>query len=272
MPQRTALRDALRIKPGSKVRLATIDPSATHGFDKATAAPALERELQRLAALQDKLWAEARRSVLVVLQGIDAAGKDGTINKVMEAFNPQGCVVSSFKVPTPEELGHDFLWRIHRRTPRDGEIGIFNRSHYEDVLVVRVHKLAPKSVWSARYDRINAFEETLAGEGTTVVKFFLTIDRDEQRARFLARYNDPTRRWKFALGDLEERKRWDDYQAAFDEALSRTSTTVAPWYVIPANRKWFRNIAVASILADTIADLRPAYPRPQELPPDLVIE
>jgi PPK2 family polyphosphate:nucleotide phosphotransferase len=272
MPKAISLSDALRVKPGAKVRLAAIDPAATHGFDKASAEPVLERQMERLGALQDKLWAEARRSVLVVLQGIDAAGKDGTINKVMEAFNPQGCVVSSFKVPTPEELGHDFLWRIHRRTPRTGEIGIFNRSHYEDVLVVRVHKLVPRSVWSARYDQINDFERTLAAAGTTIVKFFLTIDRDEQRARFQARYDDPTRRWKFSLGDLEERKLWDDYQAAFDEALSKTSTAVAPWYVIPANRKWFRNLAVATILADTIAGLRPAYPKPEDLPANLVIE
>ena len=272
MPKAVSLSDALRVRPGAKVRLAAIDPAATHGFDKASGVPVLERQMERLGALQDRLWAEARRSVLVVLQGIDAAGKDGTINKVMEAFNPQGCVVSSFKVPTPEELGHDFLWRIHRRTPRKGEIGIFNRSHYEDVLVVRVHKLVPRSVWSARYDQINDFERTLAAAGTTIVKFFLTIDRDEQRARFQSRYDDPTRRWKFSLGDLAERKLWDDYQAAFDEALSKTSTAVAPWYVIPANRKWFRNLAVATILADTIAGLRPAYPKPEDLPPNLVID
>ena len=272
MPKPSELRHALRVEPGSRVRLARLDPAATHGFDKASALPVLERQMVRLAGLQDRLWAEARHSVLVVLQGIDAAGKDGTINKVMEAFNPQGCVVSSFKVPTAEELGHDFLWRIHRRTPRRGEIGIFNRSHYEDLLVVRVHKLVPRSVWSARYEQINDFERTLAAGGTTIVKFFLTIDRDEQRARFQARYDDPTKRWKFSLGDLEERKLWDDYQAAFNEALSRTSTDIAPWYVIPANRKWFRNLAVASILADTIAGLHPAYPPEPDLPPNLVIE
>ena len=272
MAKATTLPDALRVKPGSKVRLTSMDPASTHGFAKATAEPLLDREMKRLTALQDKLWAQGRHSVLVVLQGIDAAGKDGTIRKVMSAFNPQGCVVSSFKVPTPEELGHDFLWRIHRRTPRKGEIGIFNRSHYEDVLVVRVHRLVPRSVWSTRYDQINAFERTLAAGGTTIVKFFLSIDRDEQRARFQARYDDPTRRWKFSLGDLDERKLWDDYQAAFDEALSRTSTDVAPWYVIPANHKWFRNLAVATILADTIAALRPAYPREEDLPANLVIE
>jgi len=272
MRQRTDIRDALRVKPGSRVRLAKLDPGRTLGYDKASAAPLLVDQFGRLARLQDRLWAEAKRSVLVVLQGIDAAGKDGTINKVMEAFNPLGCVVSSFKVPTAEELGHDFLWRIHKRVPGKGEIGIFNRSHYEDVLVVRVHGLVPRRVWSARYDQINDFERTLAAGGTTIVKFFLTIDRDEQCKRFQDRYDDPTKRWKFSMGDLAERARWDDYQAAFDDALTKTSTDVAPWYVIPGNRNWFRNLAVATILADTIAGLRPAYPSPPDLPPDLVIE
>ena len=266
------LRDALLVKPGHPVRLATLDPGEIHGFDKENAEPLLERQLARLTELQDRFWAESQRSVLIVLQGIDAAGKDGTIQKVMEAFNPQGCTVSSFKVPSTEELAHDYLWRIHKRVPGKGEIGIFNRSHYEDVLVVRVHGLVPSKVWKARYDQINVFERHLADNGTTIVKFFLSIDRDEQRERFQARYDDPTKRWKFSMGDLEERKRWDDYQAAFDEALTRTSTTVAPWYVIPANRKWFRNLAVASILADTMADLRPSYPAGEDLPPNLVIE
>jgi PPK2 family polyphosphate:nucleotide phosphotransferase len=266
------LRAALLVKPGTRVRLAKLDPGATHGFDKDTAAPLLDRELARLTELQDRFWAESKRSVLIVLQGIDAAGKDGTIQKVMEAFNPQGCTVSAFKVPSTEELAHDYLWRIHKRVPGKGEIGIFNRSHYEDVLVVRVHDLVPATVWKARYDQINAFEAHLAANGTTVIKFFLSIDRDEQRERFQARYDDPTRHWKFSMGDLEERKRWDDYQTAFDEALTRTSTDAAPWYVIPANRKWFRNLAVASIVADTMADLRPSYPAGEELPPNLVIE
>jgi len=272
MARPPALRDALRVEPGSRVHLERLDAGATHGRDKASAVAATVREMERLRSLQDRLWAEAKRSVLVVLQGIDAAGKDGTIAKVMEAFNPQGCPVSSFKVPTPEELGHDFLWRIHKRTPRAGEIGIFNRSHYEDVFVVRVHDLVPRKVWSARYGQINAFEETLTRSGTTIVKFFLSIDRDEQRQRFQERYDDPKKRWKFSLGDLEERKRWDDYQAAFDEALSKTSTATAPWYVIPANRNWFRNLAVATILADTMAELKPAYPPEPDLPADLVIE
>jgi PPK2 family polyphosphate:nucleotide phosphotransferase len=267
------LHKALRVEPGSRVRLAKLDHAATHGWAKEAAKPELERQLARLSSLQDRFWADARRSVLVVLQGIDAAGKDGTINKVMEAFNPQGCPVTSFKVPSAEELAHDYLWRIHKAVPRKGEIGIFNRSHYEDVLVVRVHDLVPKRVWSKRYAQINEFERQLTENGTTIVKFFLSIDREEQRARFQARYDDPTKRWKFSMGDLEERRRWDDYQAAFDAALSRTSTEHAPWYVIPADRKWFRNLAVASILADTIAGLRPRYPAvASDVPTDLVIE
>ena len=272
MADRPDLRDALRVRPGSPIRVAKLDAGATHGWDKAAAEPELDRQLERLADLQDRLWAEAKHAVLVVLQGIDAAGKDGTIKKVMTAFNPQGCPVTSFKVPSAEELAHDYLWRVHKATPKRGEVGIFNRSHYEDVLVVRVHDLVPKAVWSKRYDQIITFEDHLVANGTTIVKFFLSIDRDEQRERFQARYDDPTKRWKFAMGDLEERARWDDYQAAFDEALSRTSTERAPWYVIPANRKWFRNLAVATILADTMAALDPAYPPvADDVPDGLVI-
>jgi PPK2 family polyphosphate:nucleotide phosphotransferase len=267
------LRDELRVTPGSKIDLSKIDPADAHGWKKDDAVTETAAQLVRLSDLQDRFWAEAKRSVLVILQGIDAAGKDGTIQKVMEAFNPQGCVVAAFKVPTPEELAHDYLWRVHKATPRKGEIGIFNRSHYEDVLVVRVHDLVPKSAWSKRYEQINAFERELSDNGTTIVKFFLSIDKDEQRERFQARYDDPTKRWKFAMGDLAERKLWDDYQAAFDDMLSKTSTEAAPWYLIPANRKWFRDLAVSSILADTIDDLKPAYPPVDEdVPPDLVID
>jgi len=269
---RTDLRDLLRVRPGSRIRLERRNASDTLGWDKEAAAPELDKQLARLTELQDRFWAEAKHSVLVVLQGIDAAGKDGTINKVMEAFNPQGCPVTSFKVPSAEELAHDYLWRVHKNVPRKGEIGIFNRSHYEDVLVVRVHGLVPRKVWSTRYDQINDFERTLTENGTTLVKFFLTIDKDEQRSRFQARFDDPTKRWKFSMGDLEERKLWDDYQLAFDDALSRCSTDVAPWYVIPANHKWFRNLAVATILADTIAGLKPAYPPVAgDVPEDLLI-
>jgi PPK2 family polyphosphate:nucleotide phosphotransferase len=267
------LRESLRIPAGSRARLSRRDPGATFGWEKAAAESELAKQLSRLSELQDRFWAESKRAVLVVLQGIDSAGKDGTINKVMEAFNPQGCPVTAFKVPSAEELAHDYLWRVHRSVPRKGEIGIFNRSHYEDVLVVRVHDLVPRRVWSKRYDQINAFESHLTENGTTIVKFFLSIDKDEQRKRFQARYDDPTKRWKFAMGDLEERKRWDDYQAAFEDALSRTSTADSPWYVIPANRKWFRNLAVATILASTLADLKPQYPPvASDVPPNLVIE
>jgi PPK2 family polyphosphate:nucleotide phosphotransferase len=182
----------------------------------------------------------------------------------MGAFNPQGCRVTSFKVPSADELAHDYLWRVHRAVPGSGEIGIFNRSHYEDVLVVRVHDIVPRDRWERRYDQINAFEQILVEEGTTIVKFFLFIDRDEQRERFQARLDDPAKRWKFRLGDLDERKHWDAYIAAYEDALSRCSTTAAPWYAIPANRKWFRNLAVAEILADTLAELDPRYPEPEE--------
>jgi PPK2 family polyphosphate:nucleotide phosphotransferase len=265
------LRAALRVAPSTPVDLSKIDPGDTHGFTKESGKPRIDVLLDRLTELQERLWAEQQRSVLVVLQGIDAAGKDGTIRKVMTAFNPQGCPVSSFKVPSTEELAHDFLWRIHKRVPAKGEIGIFNRSHYEEVLVVRVHELVPKHVWRARYDQIVAFENHLIANGTTIVKFFLYIDRDEQRERFQARYDDPTKRWKFALGDLEERKHWDEYIAAYEDALSKTSTKTAPWYVIPANHKWFRDLAVASILADTLEDVDPQYPKPADLPDNLVI-
>ena len=266
------LRNALRVRPGKPVDLAKIDPAATYGRTKDAAAGELETGLARLTDLQDRLWAEGKHRILVILQGIDAAGKDGTLRHVMGAFNPQGCPVTAFKVPSADELAHDYLWRVHRRVPGKGEIGVFNRSHYKDVLVVRVHSLVPKTVWSRRYDQINAFEQLLAEEGTTIVKFFLYIDKDEQRERFQARLDDPTKRWKFRLGDLEERKHWDDYIAAYEDALSRCSTAEAPWYVIPSNKKWFRNLAVTDILADTLDALGPRYPEPEEDLTGVVVE
>jgi PPK2 family polyphosphate:nucleotide phosphotransferase len=271
MATKVDLRAAFRVHPGARVRLADIDPAATHGLKKKDAEEATARHLARLTELQLPLWASAKQSVLVILQGIDGSGKDSTINKVMEAFNPQGCVVSGFKQPTPEEMAHDFLWRIHKRVPAKGEIGIFNRSHYEDVLIVRVHDLVPKAVWSRRYRQIRDFERLLETGGTTIVKFFLYISRDEQRQRFQDRYDDPTKRWKFSMRDLAERAKWDDYMKAYEDALSETSTAQASWYVIPANRLWFRNLAVSSILADTIADLKPTFPPEPDLPKDLVI-
>ncbi|CAN5719301.1 polyphosphate kinase 2 family protein [soil metagenome] len=271
VPKPSELRERLIVRPGTKVDLAAFDPQATYGWKKPAGEQATDEQRDRLTELQDRLWAEGKHSILVVLQGIDASGKDGTIRKVMEAFNPQGCVVSSFKVPTPIELAHDFLWRVHRRVPGKGEIGIFNRSHYEDVLVVRVHELVPRSVWSKRYRQIRDFERTLADSGTTIIKFFLYIDREEQRERFQERYDNPRKRWKFSMGDLEERGHWDSYISAYQDALSETSTEYAPWYVIPANRNWLRNLAVSSILADTIAELEPAYPPAPDLPPGLVV-
>jgi PPK2 family polyphosphate:nucleotide phosphotransferase len=262
------LREALLVKPGSRIHLEKLDPAATHGHAKDASEAVLKSGLERLTALQDRIYAEQKHAVLVLLQGIDAAGKDGTIRHVMSAFNPQGCPVTSFKAPTSLELAHDYLWRAHQRTPGKGEIAIFNRSHYEDVLVVRVHELVPEAVWSRRFDQINAWERTLVDEGTTIVKFFLNISADEQRERFQSRVDDPTKRWKFRMSDLDERKLWATYQAAFEEALERCSTEAAPWYVIPANRNWFRNLAVAEILGDVLAGLKPAYPPSPDPVPD----
>lgn len=260
----------LRVTPGTKVDLGSIDPNSTHGFDRDAAKPKVADDLARLASLQERIWAERRHRTLIVLQGIDASGKDGTIGHVMSAFNPQGCRVANFGVPTEVELAHDYLWRIHAATPGTGEIVIFNRSHYEGVMVERVHELVPKSTWKQRYDQINAFEALLCAEGTTVIKLFLHIDRDEQLARLKARYDDPTKRWKFNVGDLAERKLWDPYREAFEDALERCSMEAAPWYVIPANHKWFRDLAVGEIVADTLDGLHPSYPVRDDIPKDLV--
>ena len=265
------LRDRLLVEPGSRVHLAERDPDATYGWTKVTAVAKVAADLARLTAVQERLWAERKQPVLVVLQGIDAAGKDGTIKHVMTAFNPQGTPVTAFGVPSPGELAHDYLWRVHAAVPRRGEIAIFNRSLYEDVLIVRVHELVPKATWSRRFAQINDFERMLSEEGTTIVKFFLLIDRDTQRARLQARYDDPTKRWKFNMADLSERARWDEYIAAFEDALSRCSTAVAPWYIVPANHKWFRDLAVGEILADVLEGLHPQYPTRDDLPTGVVV-
>ena len=271
-PEDATLRDRLRVRPGTRVRLADIDPGATFGHAKDTTGEKTAQDLARLTSLQERIWAEHRHRILIVLQGIDASGKDGTIKHVMSAFNAQGCRVIGFGVPTEVEHAHDYLWRAHLAVPGDGEIAIFNRSHYESVLVERVHELVPKDVWKQRYDQINAFEELLSREGTTVLKFFLTIDREEQIARLKARYDDPTKRWKFKVGDLHERQLWDQYTVAFEDALTRCSTDLAPWYVIPANHKWFRNLAVGDIVVDALDELKPQYPPMTDLPVDLVFE
>jgi PPK2 family polyphosphate:nucleotide phosphotransferase len=257
---RRSLADQLRVKPGSRVKLSKWDADETFGRTKEDATEDMAKDLERLAVLQERLYAESKHGLLIVLQGIDAAGKDGTVTHVMSGFNPAGVNVTSYKVPNATELAHDYLWRIHQHTPARGEISIFNRSHYEDVLVVRVHGFAPEDVWRRRYDQINAFEQTLAEEGTTVLKFFLLISPSEQLQRFQDRIDDPSKRWKFKTADLEERKLWDQYTAAFEDALSKCSTDAAPWYVIPANRKWFRNLAVAQIVADELEKMDPQYP------------
>jgi PPK2 family polyphosphate:nucleotide phosphotransferase len=252
----------LLVKPGAKVRLSKIDPSNTHGHEKAPCADKLTKNLDRLGVLQYLLYAETRRSLLVVLQGIDAGGKDGTVRHVMSGFNPQGARVTSFKVPAGEEKQHDYLWRVHANVPKFGEIGIFNRSHYEDVLVVRVHNLVPPAVWKKRYKQINDFEQMLAENGVTIVKFFLYIDRDEQKRRFEQRIEDPSKNWKFSPADIEERKFWDNYTDAFEEAIERCSHPHAPWYIIPANKKWFRNLAVSEVLIQTLDQMKLKYPKP----------
>ena len=252
----------LLVKPGTKVRLSKIDPSNTHGQQKAVAEAHLTKNLDSLSVLQHRLYAESRRSLLIVLQGIDAGGKDGTVRHVMSGFNPQGANVTSFKVPAGAEKQHDYLWRIHNAVPKNGEIGIFNRSHYEDVLVVRVHNLVPPTVWKQRYNQINNFEQTLAENGVHIVKFFLYIDRDEQKRRFESRIEDPAKNWKFSQADVEERKYWDDYTNAFEEAIERCSKPWAPWYIIPANKKWFRNLAVSEILIHTLEGMKLKYPKP----------
>ena len=251
------------VAPGTKVRLADFDPDDTAGFGKgAKARERLEQNIARMADLEYRLYAEGRRAVLIILQGMDAAGKDGTIRHVMTGLNPQNCRVASFKVPSTEEAAHDFLWRIHRAVPARGEIGIFNRSHYEGVLVERVHRLVPKSVWSARYDQINAFEESLFGNGVTILKFFLHISKNEQLGRLDQRLNDPNRNWKISPADFQERRRWNDYVKAYEAVLSRCSRPAAPWFVIPANKKWFRNLAVSQIIVETLERMNPKFPKP----------
>lgn len=248
--------ESLRVRPCQKVDLSAL-PTADkpNGHDKDAAEARTAEVTQSLARLQFLLYADARSSLLVVLQGLDAAGKDGTIRKVMSGLNPQGVKVTSFKQPTAQELAHDFLWRVHKAVPGKGEVGIFNRSHYEDVLVVRVHEMVEEKVWRARYDQINAFEQLLTASGTRILKFFLHISPEEQLERFAVRLNDPTRQWKISEADYTERKHWDAYTKAYEDALERTSTKDAPWYVIPADRKWVRNFAVARIIEETLQSM-----------------
>lgn len=266
--------DQYRIKPGATVDLARWDPADRSAFegDKDAARHELKALNQRLEHLQELLYAEGKHKILIVLQAMDSGGKDGTIRHVFDGTNPQGVKVASFKKPTDEERAHDYLWRVHDHTPGSGEITIFNRSHYEDVLVVRVHNLVPPDVWGRRYDHINAFEQMLVDEGTTIVKLYLHISKEEQKERLQARLDEPHKQWKFARGDLAERQRWDEYMEAFEAVLTKTSTESSPWYVIPADRKWYRNLVVSRILVDTLEKLDMRYPNPEEDLEGIVIE
>lgn len=254
----------LIVEPGKKhLKLSKWDPDDTFGWEKDHKMKAsLEKNLKRLDQLQYLLYAEKKRALLVVLQGLDAAGKDGTIRHVMSGVNPQGCHVTSFKKPSAEEASHDFLWRIHKAIPPIGDIGIFNRSQYEDVLVVRVHNLVPESDWSRRYDEINDFEKMLRQNHVRILKFFLHISKDEQKRRFQERIDDADKRWKISEDDFKERKFWDEYTAAYEDTLCRCSTAEAPWFVIPSNKKWFRNLAVSHIITETLDSLNMKFPAP----------
>jgi PPK2 family polyphosphate:nucleotide phosphotransferase len=256
-------RKQFLVPPDQKVRLNTVDPAYKGGHaSEHAASQETEHFRHTLGQLQAVLWAQREHALLIVLQALDAGGKDGTIKHVFSALNPQGVFVTSFKEPTPAELEHDFLWRVHPHAPGRGEIGIFNRSHYEDVLVTRVHKQIDQATWKERYKLIRAFERTLIDGGTTVLKFLLHISPEEQLDRFEKRLDDPTRNWKISLADYAEREYWGAYMEAYEDALSETSTDDAPWYIIPANHKWFRNLAVSQIVADTLADLHMSFPEP----------
>ena len=250
-----------RVHPGVPISLANLNPNASENYKKKKhVEKELEQQRQRLKDLQDRLYAEHKRSLLIVLQAMDTGGKDGTIKHVFGGLNPQGCQVWSFKKPSDEELNHDFLWRYHQRTPQRGMISIFNRSHYEDVLVVRVKQLVPENVWRERYHLINEFEHMLTLNNISVIKFFLHISKDEQKRRLESRLQDPDKHWKFSSNDLKERVFWDDYQAAFEDMINNCSTAHAPWYVVPANNKWYRNLVVARTIADTLEAMNPQYP------------
>jgi PPK2 family polyphosphate:nucleotide phosphotransferase len=256
--------DMFRVEPGQKIDLDAFDADfKPEGINRDEAEDRFKDLTDELRDLQHVMYAEDRRSLLVVLQGRDAAGKDGTIRHVFGPMNPQGTHVTSFKVPSKEELAHDFLWRCHKAAPRRGTVGIFNRSHYEDVLVVRVHDLVPREIWSKRFDHINAFERLLADKGTTMLKFYLHIDRDEQLERFKKRIDNPRKNGKISDADYSERPYWDAYTDAFEDALSICSTDVAPWFMIPANRKWARNLVIADIVAETMRGLGMRFPEPE---------
>ena len=253
------------VKRGAPLRIGDRDARPPQGVPRgAELKKKTKALLERLTDLQGRMYAESKRSLLVVLQGRDTCGKDGTIRSVFDAVNPQGCIVTGFKKPSELELSHDYLWRIHRALPAKGLIGIFNRSHYEDVLAVRVHGLVPRQVWSRRYQQINDFERMLSENGVTILKFFLHISREEQKERLIARLEDPTKQWKFSAGDLGERAFWGGYTNAYRDALTKCSTSWAPWYVVPADKKKVRNYLVAQVVVDTLRRMAPKYPKADE--------
>src|SRR3989454_4339168 len=254
----------LIVKPGSKIRLKHFDPSY-HGKQESheSALPEIQENLQKMDELQYLMYAENKHSLLIVLQGLDAGGKDGVVRHVFTGMNPEGCVAVNFKEPTPKELAHDFLWRVHPHVPAKGSVAIFNRSHYEDVLVARVHGLVPEKVWSKRYDQINDFEQLIATENnTTILKFFLHISKEEQLARFEKRLDDSKRQWKISESDYKERDYWDDYTKAFDDVLNKTSMDHAPWFIIPSNHKWFRDLAISQIIVQQMEEMNMQLPKP----------
>jgi PPK2 family polyphosphate:nucleotide phosphotransferase len=266
--------DTYLVRAGHKIKLSDFDPEDKSEFSgtKADAEPKLAELRQKLDELQTVLYAEHKHKILIVLQALDTGGKDGIIRSVFSGVNPQGVQISSFKVPTPIELDHDFLWRVHPRVPGLGELSIFNRSYYEDVLVVRVHNLVPPDVWRQRYIEINNFEQMLVEEGTTIIKFYLNLSKDEQKKRLQERLDNPKKRWKFNPADLKERAYWDDYIQAYQDAINETSTEWAPWYVLPANHNWYRNLTAASIIVETLEDLKLKYPDPVQDLDKIVIE
>ena len=251
-----------KVKPKEKVKLNKVDANDCGEWEgkKKEAKTKLAELNQRLDELQEVLYAEHKHKVLIVFQAMDSGGKDGSIRAVFEGVNPQGVRVVSFKAPTTTELSHDYLWRVHQAVPGKGEIVVFNRSHYEDVLVVRVHDLVPRETWEKRYEHIRNFEKMLADEGTAILKFCLFIDKEEQKKRFLERLNDPTKQWKYNPNDVKERKLWDDYMAAYETMLNETSTEYAPWYLVPANRNWYRNLIIASAIVKKLKELNSEYP------------
>lgn len=254
----------VRVNGKRKIKLKNIDPDSKGGMTKEEALPLTKKATGKIEALQEKLYAEHQQSLLVVLQAIDTGGKDGTIRKVFSGVNPQGVRVWSFKVPTQWESDHDFLWRYHERTPGKGMINIFNRSYFEDVLVVRVKNLVPKDVWERRYEQINDFESMLTQNNTKVIKFFLHISKDEQKERLQSRLDDPEKHWKFSTADLAERAYWDDYQEAFQDAINRCATDESPWYVVPANRKWYRDYLISTTVASVLEEMDPQWPEEEE--------